>query len=212
MSYLLHLISDNCSTYIVKWLRPYLIWVTESRSRFIVYPDLDSVANRMVWFVNVVECDVIVVCLHWRCWCDVILLLSTAGFASESVLKLDSWILDSQTEWTASLNPDSDLANQIRHKSWGMTNHPIGPHLTLSSGVNHSSLLTVPLPSAINAHPWNEQAANIVTLRLLPITGIAKKHDVCKPKLIIRPASLQRATKAIRELLYGSYAVNIYTY
>jgi len=40
-----------------------------------------------------VECDVIVVCLHR---CDVILLLSTSGFASESASKLDS--LDSQIQ------------------------------------------------------------------------------------------------------------------
>ena len=40
-----------------------------------------------------VECDVMVVFLHR---CDVILLLSTSGFASESASKLDS--LDSQIQ------------------------------------------------------------------------------------------------------------------
>ena len=65
----------------------------------------------------------------------------------------------------------------------GMTNYPIGPHRMVNSGVNHSSLLTVSLPSAINAHLWSEQAANVVTCRLLPITGIAKKHGVCRPNL-----------------------------
>ena len=52
-----------------------------------------------------------------------------------------------------------------RRKCTGMTNYPIGPHRTTSgnigpnnrrtgnSGVNHSSLLTVPMPSAISAVP-----------------------------------------------------------
>ena len=48
-------------------------------------------------FVNVVECDVIVVCLRW---CDVILLLSISRFASESVSKLDSRIrIRAQNGW-----------------------------------------------------------------------------------------------------------------
>jgi len=66
--------------------------LTESKFRStLVNPDSDSLANRMVCgFVNVVDCDVIVVCLRW---CDVILLLSISGFASESTSKLD--LLDS---------------------------------------------------------------------------------------------------------------------
>ena len=56
-------------------------------------PNLHSGSRRIrIWirwqiewseFVVVVECDVVVVCLRWRCRCDVILLLDTCGFASE---------------------------------------------------------------------------------------------------------------------------------
>ena len=34
----------------------------------------------------------------------------------------------------------------------GYEYYPTGPNQTVNSGVNHSSLLTVPLPSAINAY------------------------------------------------------------
>ena len=67
-----------------------------------ISPNLDSDTQwmqiRTHWqiewpgFVNVVECDVIVVCLRWWCWCDIILPLSISGFASESASKLDSRI------------------------------------------------------------------------------------------------------------------------
>jgi len=75
--------------------------LTESKFRStLVNPDSDSLANRMVCgFVNVVDCDVIVVCLRW---CDVILLLSISGFASESMSKLDlldSWIRICTLNW-----------------------------------------------------------------------------------------------------------------
>jgi len=36
----------------------------KSGFRFIVNPDLDSLANRMVWILGVVRSDVIVVCLR----------------------------------------------------------------------------------------------------------------------------------------------------
>ena len=44
--------------------------------------------------MDVVECDVIVVCLRWSRWCDAILLIRTSGFASESASELD--LLDSR--------------------------------------------------------------------------------------------------------------------
>ena len=68
----------------------------------------------------------------------------------------------------------------------------LGPHQTINSGTNHSSLCTVPVPSAINAYLWSEQAANVVTCRLLPVTGIAKQQGVYRPQLNVRPTSLQR--------------------
>ena len=53
------------------------------------------------------------------------------------------------------------------------------------------------MPSAINAYLRSElQVANVVTLRLLPVTGIAKKHGVCRPESIVRPSSLQRGHKS----------------
>jgi len=61
-----------------------------------ISPNLDSDTQRMRIWIHWqgewpgFECDVIVVCLRWRRWCDVIILLSTSGFASESVSKLDS--------------------------------------------------------------------------------------------------------------------------
>ena len=65
--------------------------LTESEFRFIVNPDLDSLANQMVWIVGVVEYDFTVVCLRWW-WHDVILLLSTSCFASESGQNWICWI------------------------------------------------------------------------------------------------------------------------
>jgi len=212
MSYLLHLISDNCSTYIVKWLRPYSIWVTESRSRFVVYPDLDSVAHWMVLFVNVVECDVIVVCLHWWCWCDVILLLSTAGFASESALKLDSWIrirrLNGRLHWIQIQIWQIKYA--IRAGAWLITplDH-ISPWV-VALIIHHCSLYHYPALLMLIPEMSRQQTSSpwgcCPSLELLKSTmsvGLSWSSGLLH---------CNGATKAIRELLYGSYAVNIYTY
>ena len=89
-----------------------------------ISPNLDSDTQwmqiRTHWqiewpgFVNVVECDVIVVCLRWWCWCDIILPLSISGFASESASKLDS-----RTKWTISPNP-TRLRNDLYCVEWGV--------------------------------------------------------------------------------------------
>jgi len=91
------------------------------RFRFIVNPNLDSLANRMAWIRGC--------CRKWRhCYLltyrDMIQLF-TSGFASESTSKLESldsririWVralsawMDRSTE--SNLNPDSDSANRIR--------------------------------------------------------------------------------------------------
>jgi len=103
--------SYHCDEWCCLW--PYSIW-----------PNLDSDSQWIrIWihwhierygFVNVVECHAIVVCLCWWCWCDVILLLSISGFASESVY------LDLRTEWTFSLNP-TRIQTRIRQIEYGVS-------------------------------------------------------------------------------------------
>ena len=50
----------------------------------------------------------------------------------------------------------------------------LNPGPSICARVQQTSMLTTQLPS----HP-------------LPAIGIAKEHGVCRPKLIVRPASLQ---------------------
>jgi len=57
----------------------------KSGFRFIVNPDLDSLANRMVWICDVVRSDVIVIQFIYVYDTDV-----TSSFAGESTSKLDS--------------------------------------------------------------------------------------------------------------------------
>jgi len=92
--------------------------LTKSTFSFVVNPDLDSLANRLVW---ICRC-----CQKWRhrYLVTFVMLLSTSGFAGESMSKLDS--LDSRIQirvravngWIhcslSNLNPDSDSANRIR--------------------------------------------------------------------------------------------------
>ena len=108
----------------MNWHRPrYGTKLRHCHRMYSIWPNLDSDSQWIrIWihwhierygFVNVVECDAIVVCLCWWCWCDVILLLSISGFATESVY------LDLCTEWTFSLNP-TQIQTRIRQIEYGI--------------------------------------------------------------------------------------------
>ena len=92
---------------------------------------------------------------------------------------------------------DAHFITAAGRRQRNMTNYNIGTHHTVNSSVNQSLLLTVyHCLVHLTLIFESEQAANAVTLRLLPITGIAKKHGVCRLKLIVRPAALQRGYKS----------------
>jgi len=85
--------------------------LTEFRFSFIVNPNVDSLANRMVW---------ICVCCRkwWHCYLfTFVILLFSSGFASKSTSKLDLqiWIrIHTREHWMersteSNLNPDSDI-------------------------------------------------------------------------------------------------------